>query len=94
MKILVTLKKLPDEKKKMFAGITALILTILIIIFWVAFGPKKKDNGPDLKAIIPDEEINSLKQSVQKSIDDFNTMKDQIYGTTTSTSTISTTTNY
>ncbi len=91
MSILSKLKKLPDDNKKIFAGSLALILTILIILFWVAFGPEKKDNSQDIKNVLDDMQIDSFKESVQKSIDDFNTAKEQLWGTI-STSTVSTTT--
>ena len=99
MSVIEKLRKLPDDKKKMVAAGIALFLTVIIAGSWFAFGPKKNNNNADLKPIIPDEQLNALKASVQKSIDDFNTAKDQLFqmvastsALKNSTSTISTTT--
>lgn len=91
MKFLDKLKKMPDENKKIFSGIVALFLTIIIMTLLFAFGPKKKDNVSDIKPIFQDEQIETLKQTVQKSLDDFNQVKNQLYATSTNVTISSTT---
>lgn len=91
MSLIEKLRKLPDDKKKMVSAGIALFLTIIIAGLWFAFGPKKNNNSTDLKAVIPNEQMQALKDSFQKSIDQFHVLKDQIMAGT-STSSASTTT--
>jgi hypothetical protein len=91
MSMLDTLKKLPEDKKKMISAGIAFILTCIIAISWFAFVPKKNNNSWDPGSILDDSQINSFKASVQKSLDNFNAMKDQLFGTTSTSTNASST---
>jgi hypothetical protein len=93
MGFIAKLRKLPDDKKKTVAAVTALFLTIIISVSWFAFGPKKNNNDAGVNPILQDAQMNSLAQSIQQSISDFNRVESQLFGTTTSTSTIASSTN-
>lgn len=77
------LKKMPDNDKKVFSIIAAFILTGIIAVSWFAFGPKKNNNGFDVSAILRDTQINTLQNSVQQSIDQFSTMKNELFASAT-----------
>ena len=87
MNIIDKLRKMPDSKKNTFAIVAAFFLTLIVSVSWFAFSPKKPDNVWDVKSIFKDVPVASLQESLQKSEDNFNVLKNQIFGTTTSTTT-------
>jgi hypothetical protein len=85
------LKNMSDEDKKIFAAVIAFILTIIIASAWFLFHPQDIDIGIHAP-VIPTSQINSFEQSWQASMDQFNQLKAEIFGTTTATTTAATST--
>src|SRR5665213_1329636 len=83
-------KNMSDEDKKIFAAVIAFLLTAIIAVSWFVLGPKRASISESFSTIVQGPQADSLKQSIQESMDQFNAMKAEIFGTTTATSTATT----
>ncbi len=81
MKIFDIIRNWPDEKKKKFSIVIALCITIVIAGTWFIFRSKldisQKGDQADKQT------VNAFTDSFQKISADFNSIKEQISGTTT-----------
>jgi cytoskeletal protein RodZ len=79
------LKKMPDEKKKTFSVIIAVIVTLILAVGW--FFVKSKISYFNEKNPEEERAVDDLKQSFYQVSDKFKEAKNQYFGTSTGTST-------
>jgi hypothetical protein len=58
MSILETVREKPDNQKKLFALVGAIILTLLIVFVWYSFGSNRK--SADLAAAVGESRLSSV----------------------------------
>ncbi|MFA5764060.1 MAG: hypothetical protein WCX27_01165 [Candidatus Paceibacterota bacterium] len=82
------IKNWPDEKKRIFAAVTAVVVTAIIVVFWFGFGRSwNSTEATEDNAVYESGPMDLIKQTFQSVADEFADLKDRIGGVVNATST-------
>ncbi len=93
MGILNSMRERPDNQKKIFSLITAVILTLIIVVVWFSFGENKADNdlaGAEPAKLSSLSPIQVIKDEFSKAFSNFKETMPDLASTTDITDSTST----